>query len=101
MFVFCHPGIFFTKKIFHDYHQCVVLQADQRLCYSLFWKVSVSKLATGEISIDKLVSVAEETGLSLPLSEVSSRQDPFEELLIDRQNRRETSNDSKSSAQVS
>ena len=37
----------------------------QRLCYSLFGKYRIS--ATGEISIFRLVSVAEETGLSLAL----------------------------------
>ena len=39
-----------------------------------FSESSISKLATGEISIFLLVSVAEETGLSLVLSET-----PFEE----------------------
>ena len=34
-----------------------------------FLECIVSKLATGEITISLLVSVAEETGLSLPLSE--------------------------------
>ena len=33
-----------------------------------FWKVSLCKLAAGEISIFKLVSIAEETGLTHSLS---------------------------------
>ena len=41
-------------------------QTDQRLCYSLF-ESTICKLATGEISIFYLVSVAEETGLKLAL----------------------------------
>ena len=44
------------------------MQNDQPLCYSLFGSI-ISKLAIGEISIFLLVSVAEETGLSLALLE--------------------------------
>ena len=35
-----------------------------------FWKVLYCKLATGEISIFLLVSVADETGLKIALSEI-------------------------------
>ena len=44
------------------------MQTDQGLCYSLTGKF-ISQLALSEISIFELVSVAEETGLSLALSE--------------------------------
>ena len=43
---------------------CTFPQSDQRLCYH-FLESILCKLATGEISIFELVSVAEETGLSL------------------------------------
>ena len=46
---------------------CASAQSDQPPCYSLFGKHN--KLTTSEISIFKLVSLAEETGLSLALSE--------------------------------
>ena len=44
---------------------CASAQSDQRLCYSLF----ICKLATGEISVFLLVSVAEKTGLKFALSD--------------------------------
>ena len=47
---------------------CASAQTDQRLCYSLIAS-TIWKLATGEISIFYLVSVAEETGLKPALSE--------------------------------
>ena len=47
---------------------CASPQSDQRLCYSLLENF-ICKLATGEISILYLVSVAGKTGLSLALSE--------------------------------
>ena len=43
-------------------------QSDQHLCYH-FLESIICKLATGEISIFRLVSVAEETGLKLALYE--------------------------------
>ena len=49
---------------------CASAQSDQRLRYSLFEKKRIiSKLATSEISLSWLASVAEETALSLALSE--------------------------------
>ena len=50
---------------------CASAQTDQRLCYSLILKYHnfYSRLATSEISIFLLVSVAEETGSSLALSQ--------------------------------
>ena len=47
---------------------CVSAQSDQRLYYSLFRK-NICKLDTGDISIFQLISVAEDTGLNLALSE--------------------------------
>ena len=47
---------------------CTSRQSDQRLCYPLLESI-ICTLATGEISIFQLVSVAEETGLKLALSE--------------------------------
>ena len=47
---------------------CASAQTDQRLCYSLF-RITISRHATREISIFQLVSIAEETGLSLAFSE--------------------------------
>ena len=47
---------------------CASAQTDQHLCFR-FLESSISKLYTGEISIFQLVSVAEETGLNLTLSE--------------------------------
>ena len=44
-------------------------QTGQRLCYSLKLESIISKLASSEISIFRLVCVAVETGLSLALSE--------------------------------
>ena len=43
--------------------------AAQRLCYSFFQEKIISKLATSEILFVLLFSVAEETDLSLALSE--------------------------------
>ena len=48
---------------------CAYTQSDLRLCYSLFGKYHICKLASYEISTFYLVSVAEETGLSLAMSE--------------------------------
>ena len=48
------------------------LQSDHHLCYSLIGKF-ISKLATSEISIFYLVSVAEETGLRLTLLAITRR----------------------------
>ena len=57
-----------------------ISQTDQRLSYSLFGRI-VSKLATCEIPFLQLISVAEETGWKLTLSEtggqVFSRWDPY------------------------
>ena len=47
---------------------CASAQTDQLLCY-LFLGSTISILATSEISIFELVSVAEETCLSLAFSE--------------------------------
>ena len=48
---------------------CASAQTVQRLCYSFFFLESITfRLATSEISIFQLVSLAEETGLSLPSS---------------------------------
>ena len=47
---------------------CTSMQSDQCLCCSIFGNVYV-KIATSEISIFYLVSVAEETGLGHALSE--------------------------------
>ena len=44
-------------------------QTDQRLCYSLFGKYHISKLATSKMSVFYLFSVAEGTGLSPALLE--------------------------------
>ena len=56
---------------------CISAQTDQRLCYSLFGK----NHATNEMSIFLLVSVAEETGLNIALSETWKtgflRQGPY------------------------
>ena len=46
---------------------CASAQADQRLCYL---ESILCNLATCEISIFKLISVAGETGLKLALSEI-------------------------------
>ena len=62
------------KSVFDVWEQqrrrpaCASEQSDQRLCYSLIGKY-IYRLATSEILILELVSVAEETGLSLTLSE--------------------------------
>ena len=49
---------------------CASAQSDQRLKFVIrFWESTISKLATSEMSIFYLVSVAVETGLSLTLSE--------------------------------
>ena len=48
---------------------CVSTQSDQRICYLLMENI-ISRLTTSEISIYWLVSVAEETGLSLALSKI-------------------------------
>ena len=48
---------------------CASAQTDQRLCYSLFRSI-ICKLAAGEMPIFLLVSVAEETGLKLTLSDI-------------------------------
>ena len=47
---------------------CASAQTDQRLL-NIFLECTISKLATGEISIFQLVSVAEETDFSLALSD--------------------------------
>ena len=48
--------------------QTTKAQTDPHLSFVIFESI-ISKLATGEISIFKLVSVAKETGLSLSLSD--------------------------------
>ena len=50
---------------------CASLQTDQRLCYLLFESI-ISKNATSEIQIFLLVSVAEESGVSLALWETAN-----------------------------
>ena len=47
---------------------CAFAQSDQRLCYFLFESIR-PKLASSEISIFYLVSVVEQAGLKLTLSE--------------------------------
>ena len=47
---------------------CPSTQTDQHICYSLFRSI-ISELASDKISIFQLVSVADETGLSLTLPE--------------------------------
>ena len=47
---------------------CASAQSDQRRVIHLLESI-LSKLATGELSIFKLVSVAKQTGLSLTLTE--------------------------------
>ena len=48
-------------------------QSNQRLCYSLIDNYRISKLATIEISIFKLIPVAEDAGLNLTLSFIESK----------------------------
>ena len=47
---------------------CACAQTDQRLCYPRFESI-ISNFATSEISIVYLISVAEQAGLNLALSE--------------------------------
>ena len=61
----------FAKQHMHR-PACTSAQSDQRLCYSLLESI-ISKFATSAISIFYLVSVAEETGLKLALSETPNR----------------------------
>ena len=49
--------------------QTAQAQSDQRLCFSLFESI-IFKLATCEFSTFFLVSVAEQAGLNLALSEI-------------------------------